>query len=98
MLYAVLSTDTQNTLKYHLVTVKPSFAVKTFDCLHQTLTDRTYREENGKVRYVTHMLHHDYHIRSGVCHCVKNGSSSSANLELKLIDSIAGLSYYLNKY
>jgi len=36
MLHAVLSTDTQNTLKYHLVTVKPSFAVKAIDCLHQT--------------------------------------------------------------
>jgi len=36
MLYAVLSTDTQNTLKYHLVTVKPSFAVKMIDCLNQT--------------------------------------------------------------
>jgi len=36
MLYAVLSTDTQNTLKYHLVIVKQSFAVKTMDCLHQT--------------------------------------------------------------
>jgi len=36
MLFAVLSTDTQNTLKYHLVTVKSSFAVKTIDCLHQT--------------------------------------------------------------
>jgi len=31
MLYAVLSTDTQNILKYHLVTVKPSFTVKTID-------------------------------------------------------------------
>jgi len=31
---AVLSTDRQNTLKYHLVTVKLSFAVKTIDCLH----------------------------------------------------------------
>jgi len=30
-----LSTDTQNTLKYHLVTVKLSFTVKTIDCMHQ---------------------------------------------------------------
>jgi len=36
MLYAVFSTDTQNTLKYHLVTIKPSFTVKTIDCVHQT--------------------------------------------------------------
>jgi len=36
MLYAVLTTDTQSTLKYHLVTVKPSSSVKTMDCMHQT--------------------------------------------------------------
>jgi len=30
MLYTILSTDTQNTLKYHLVTVKM------IDCMHQT--------------------------------------------------------------
>jgi len=45
--------------------------------------------------YVTHMLH-DYHVRSGDGHCVKNGSYSSPNLESKLIHSIAGISYYLN--
>jgi len=31
-----LSTDTQNTLKYRFVTVKPSCAVKTINCMHQT--------------------------------------------------------------
>jgi len=36
MLYAVLSTDTQNRLKYHVFTVKPSFTVKMIDCMHQT--------------------------------------------------------------
>jgi len=36
-----LLTDTKNTLKYHLVTVKPTFTVKTIDCLHWTgLTGR----------------------------------------------------------
>jgi len=35
MLYAVLS-KTQNTLKCHLATVKPSFNVKTINCLYQT--------------------------------------------------------------
>jgi len=40
MLYAHLS-ETQSTLKYHLITVKPSFTVKTIDCVHQTgLTGR----------------------------------------------------------
>jgi len=75
MLYAVLSTDTQNILKYHLVTVKPSFTVKTIDFQYQT----DLQEENGKVRYVTHMLH-DYHICSGVGCYVKNGSYTSPNL------------------
>jgi len=28
--------QTHKTLKYHLVTVKPSFAVKMIDCMHQT--------------------------------------------------------------
>jgi len=55
MLYAVLSTDTQ-TLKYHLVTVKPSFSVKTIDCTLYA-TDRTHRMETGKVRYVKVLSH-----------------------------------------
>jgi len=94
MLYAALSTDTQNTLKYHLVTVKLFFAVK---MIRLSALDRTYRKENGKVMYVTVMLH-DYHVCSGVGDCIKNGSYSSPNLELKLIDSIAGISYYLSTY
>jgi len=36
---------------------------------------------------------HDYHVRSSVSHCIKNGSYSSPNLEWKLIDSIAGMSH-----
>ena len=36
MSYAVLSTDAQNRLKCHLVTVKLSFAVIVINCLHQT--------------------------------------------------------------
>jgi len=34
-----LSTDTQNTLKYHLVTVKPFFAAHIFDTATDTATD-----------------------------------------------------------
>ena len=33
--------NTQNTLKYHLVTAEPPFTVKTIDWMHQTLADRT---------------------------------------------------------
>ena len=36
MMYAVLSTDTHNTLKHYLVTVKLSFTVKMIDCMYQT--------------------------------------------------------------
>ena len=73
MLSAVLSTDTQNTLKYHLVTVKPSFTVKMIDCLHETGPTA----KNGKVRYVIHMLHDYRHVGR----CVQNGSYSSPNWE-----------------
>jgi len=79
MLYAALLTDTQNTLKYHLVTVKPypSLSKRSTVCTKQ---HSTYRKEIGKVRYVTQMLH-DYHVHNGVSHCVKNGSYSSLHLE-----------------
>jgi len=36
IMYAVLSTDTQTTLKYYLVTVTPSFSVKMINIMHQT--------------------------------------------------------------
>jgi len=47
MLYAVLSTDTQKTLKYHLFTVKSSFTVRTIDCVHQTVLKGTKLERLG---------------------------------------------------
>jgi len=47
MLYAVSLTDTKNTLKYHLVTVKPSLAVKKIDCLHQTGSTGRKMERSG---------------------------------------------------
>jgi len=40
----------------------------------------------------------DYHVRNSVDHCVKNVSNPSSNLKWKPMDSIAGISYYLNKY
>jgi len=44
MLYSILYTDTQNTLKYHLATVQPSFTVKRSTvCTRQDL-----QEGNGK--------------------------------------------------
>ena len=34
------------------------------------MTRQNPQEGNGKVRYVTHMLH-NYDVRNGVGHCVK---------------------------
>ena len=75
ILFCQRTVDAQNTLKDHLVTVKPSFIVKTIHA-----PDRTYRKKIGKARHVTYMLH-DYHARRSVGRCVKNGSYSSPNLE-----------------
>jgi len=36
MLHAFYQKHTRNTLRYHLVTAKPPFAVKTMDWMHQT--------------------------------------------------------------
>ena len=59
--------------------VKPSFTVKTIDCIncmHQTRPTGRKLERLG----VTHMLH-NYHVRNGDSRYVKNGSYSSSNLE-----------------
>jgi len=80
------------------IKISPGHSWTILCCRNDRLSasDKTDRKENEKVRYVTHMLH--YHVLSGVRHCVKIGSYSSPNLELKLIDSITGISYYLNRY
>ena len=46
--------------------------------------------------YITHMLYVSQ-VCHGVSHCVKDGSCSSSSLEWKSMDSIHGISYYLNK-
>jgi len=63
--------NTQNTLKYHLVTAEPPFTVKTINWMHQT---------GPKIPLsVAHMLYVNQ-----VCHvvglCVKDGSCSSLSL------------------
>jgi len=62
---------TQNTLKYHLVTAKPPFTVKTIDWMQQT--------GPRILPSVTHMLYVNQ-----VCHCVgrcvKDGSCSLSSL------------------
>jgi len=67
----LFTTNTRNTLKYHLVTAEPPSSIKTIDWMHQTgpkillsVTDMLY------VNQVCH----------GVGHCVKDGSYSSSSL------------------
>jgi len=92
MLHAVLPTNTQNTLKYHLDTAEPPFTVKMIDYVHQTGP----RMEHSILQYVALKLY-VYQVCHGVSRCVNNGSCSSSSLEWKSIDNIAGISYYLNK-
>jgi len=79
---------TKDTLKYNLVTAEPPFTVKTIDGMHQT----------GPMILlsVTHMLCVNQ-VCHGVGRCVKDGSCSSSSLEWKSVDSINGISYYVNK-
>jgi len=57
----------------------------------------TYLEkEHSILLSVTHMLY-VYRVCQGVSSCVKDGSSSSSSLQWKSMDSINGISYYLNK-
>jgi len=94
MLYAVLLTDTQNKLKYHFVTVKPPFAVKMIDCLHQTGPMERKIESLG-VSLTCFTIIMSIVVSELLC---QNGSYSSPNVEWKLIDSFDEIFYYLNKY
>ena len=63
--------------------------------MHQTT--KTYLERKHSILLsVTRMLY-VYQVCHGVGRCVKHGSCSSSRLEWKLMDSINGISYYLNK-
>jgi len=80
---------------YHLVTVELPFIPKVIDCMHQTI--KTYLERQYSILLsVTHMLY-VYQVCHGVSHCVKDGSCFSSSLEWKSMDSINGISYYLDK-
>jgi len=82
-------------LNYHLVVAELPFIPKVIDCMHQTI--KTYLEsEHSILLSVTHMVCVNQ-VCHGVGRCVKNGSCSSSGLEWKLMDSINGISYYLNK-
>jgi len=82
-------------LHYHLVAVELPFISKVIDCMQQTIT--TYLErEHSILLSVTRTLY-VYQVCHGVRRCVKDGSCSSSSQEWKLMDSINGISYYLNK-
>jgi len=87
----IILPKTQNTLKYHLVTAEPPFTVKTIDWVHQTGP-----RKHSILLSVTHMLYVNQ-VRYGVGRCLKDWSCSSSSLEWKSMDSINGISYYLNK-
>jgi len=63
--------NTQNTLKYHLVTAEQPFTVKMIDWIHQT--------RPRILLSVTHMLYVNQ-VCHGVGRCVKDGSCSSSSL------------------
>jgi len=62
-----LTKNTQNTLKYHLVTAEPPFAVKMIEWVHQTGP-----RKHSILLSVTHMLYVNQ-VCHGVSHCVKYG-------------------------
>ena len=81
---------------YHLVTVELPFIPKVIDCIHQIT--KTYLErEHSILLSVTRTLY-VYQVFRGIDCCVKDGSCSSSSLEWKLMESINGLSCYLNKF
>jgi len=78
---------THETLKYHRVTTEPPFTVKTIDWMHQT--------GPRILLSVTHMLYVNQ-VCHGVGRCVKDGNKPEWK-SIMSMDSINGISYYLNK-
>jgi len=90
--------NTQKTLNYHLVTVKLPFIPKVMDCMYQTI--KTYLERQHGILLSVNSSYSTlcvYQVCHGVSRCVKDGSCFSSSREWKLMDSINGISYYLNK-
>jgi len=77
---------TRITLKYHLVTAKPPFAVKTIDWVHQT-GPRILLSVTCSMLTKSVMMSVP----------VKKMELFFAKPEWKSMDSINGISYYLNK-
>ena len=72
-------------------TIHPSPSKRSSECTRQDLGS-----EHSILQYVTLTLD-VYQVCHCVGHCVKNGGCSSSCMESKSMDSIAGISYYLNK-
>ena len=58
---------------------------------------KTYLERQHSILLSVTRTLYVYQVCHGVDRCVKDGSCSSSSLEWKLMDSINGLPYYLNK-
>jgi len=71
MLHALFTTNTRNTLKYHLVTAEPPFTVKTIDLMRHT--------GPRILLSLTHMFYVNQ-VCGGVGRCVKDGRCFSSSL------------------
>jgi len=80
---------------YHLVAVELPFIPKVIDCMHQTI--KTYLEGEHSIWLSVTRTLYVYQFCHCVSRCVKDGSCSSSSLVWKLMNSINGISYYLNK-
>jgi len=84
-----------NHLNYHLVAVELLFIPKVISCMHQTIT--TYLEREHSILLSVTRTFYVYQVCNGVGQCGKDGSCSSSSLEWKLMNSISGIFYCLNK-
>jgi len=82
-------------LNYHLVAAELPFIPKVIDSMHQTIN--TYLERERSILLSVTRTLCVYQVCHGVGRCVKDESCSSSSLEWKLMDSINGISYCLNK-
>jgi len=77
-----------------VVTVKPYFTIKMIDCVHQTGLTKRKLESLG-MSPTCSMITMSITVSVAV---VKIGSYSSPNLVRKPMESIAGISYCVNRY
>jgi len=84
----------QNHTKH--IKISPSYSWTNLHCQNDRLVHQTEPRKHSIVLSVTHMLCVNQ-VCHGVGRFVKDGSSSSSSLEWKSMNSINGISYYVNK-